>query len=143
MDNALPPALERIVTLFAGAPKQIKVEALVDYSDRLSDLPDRYAGHAGMEQVHECQTPFFVATEIAEGAVRLHFDVPRESPTIRGYAGILAAGLDGSTPEQTLAIPNDFYMKMGIEEVVSQLRLRGMGAILATIKQQVRDEVDA
>lgn len=143
MDNGLPPALERIVTLFAGAPKQIKVEALVDYSDRLPELPERFAGHSGMEQVHECQTPFFVATEVVDDAVQLHFDVPRESPTIRGYAGILAAGLEGATPQQVLAVPNGFYTKMGIDEVVSQLRLRGMGAILATIKQQVRDLVEA
>ncbi len=141
--SGLPPALERIVTLFAGAPKQVKAEALVDYSDRLPDLPERFADRAGMQQVHECQTPFFVATEIIDGAVVLHFEVPRESPTIRGYAGILAAGLNGASPEDVLAIPDVFYLEMGIDDVVSQLRLRGMGAILGTIKHQVRELVDS
>ncbi len=73
----------------------------------------------------------------------MHFDCPPEAPTVRGYAGILAAGLNGSTVEEVLAVPNDFYMGMGLEEVVTPLRLRGMGAILARLKRQVRERVAA
>ena len=32
---------------------------------------------------------------LEDGKVRVFFDAPPESPTVRGYAGILAAGLDG------------------------------------------------
>ncbi len=73
--------------------------------------------------------------------VTLHFEVPRESPTMRGYAGILADGFDGATANEILAVPDTFYLAMGIEEVVSALRLRGMGAILARIKHQLREAV--
>lgn len=137
---SLPPRLQQLVDLFAASPKRIKIEAMVDYSNRLADIPERLREPGAMERVHECQTPFFVATEVDAGdAVTLHFEVPRESPTMRGYAGILADGLNGSTVDEILAVPDTFYLDMGIEEVVSPLRIRGMGAILARIKHQLTE----
>ena len=44
---------------------------------------------------------------------------------------------------EVLEVPADFYATMGLETVVSPLRLRGMGAILARLKRQIRDQVDA
>src|SRR4029453_5678986 len=97
-----------------------------------------------LERVHECQTPFFVAVEpTAEGTVRLYFDAPPEAPTTRGFAGILLAGLDGATAQEVLDTPGDFYTRLGLAEVISPLRLRGMGAILARIKRQVRAATQA
>ena len=106
-------------------------------------LPDSLAENRdGLEQVHECQTPFFLATEITEGGtVRIHFDCPPESPTVRGFAGILHQGLDGEPADVVLAVPDGFYMGMGLEEVVSPLRLRGMGAILSRLKRQIREKL--
>ncbi len=135
----LPARLAQLVELFASSPKDIKVQALIEYSDRLPDLPDRLAEPGMLEQVHECQTPFFVTTEIdGDGVVQLYFDVPREAPTMRGYAGLLADGLSGSTVDEILDVPDLFYLDMGLVDVVSQLRLRGMAAIIATIKNQLR-----
>jgi cysteine desulfuration protein SufE len=92
-----------------------------------------------MEQVVECQTPFFLATEVdADGQVRLFFDVPAEAPTTRGFAGILLSGFDGATAEEILATPDDFYDDLGLSEVISSLRLRGMSAILFRMKRQIR-----
>ncbi len=139
-----PERLQRIVDLFAGAPKELRVQALLDYSRRLPPLPPSLVGNRdAMEQVPECQTPFFLATEVDDGGrVHLYFDVPAEAPTTRGFAGILAGGLDGATPDEVLATPNDFYASMGLAEVISSLRLRGMGAILARLKRQVREHVE-
>lgn len=135
----LPERLQQLVDLFAASPRQIKIEAMVDYSNRLPELPEHLREEGAMERVHECQTPFFVAAEVdpATDVVQLYFEAPRESPTMRGYAGILADGLAGATVDEILALPDTFYLAMGIEEVVTPLRLRGMGAILARIKQQV------
>ena len=136
-DSSLPPKLQELVDLFASAPKRIKVEAMVDFSDRLPDPPSHIAQDQ-LEAVPECQTPFFVAAEVDDaGAVVLHFQVPRESPTMRGYAEILRRGLDGSTPDDIVAVPNTFYVGMGLDEVVTQRRLTGMSAILARIKRLV------
>jgi cysteine desulfuration protein SufE len=133
---ALPERLARIVEVFRSSPKEFRVEALLDFSKRLPPLPPELANQE-LERVPECQTPFFLASRLEGDRVRLYFDAPPESPTVRGYAGILAAGLDGETPAAILDVDNDFYLKMGLEEVVTPLRLRGMGAIIARLKQQV------
>jgi cysteine desulfuration protein SufE len=132
----LPPRLANIVELFKTSPKQLRIEALLDFSKRLPPLPPDIR-QDNLEQVHECQTPFFLTTRLDDGLVRLYFEAPPESPTVRGYAGILAAGLDGESRDAILGVPNDFYVDMGLEEVVTPLRLRGMGAILFTLKRQV------
>ena len=70
--------------------------------------------------------------------MRLHFDAPAESPTTRGFAGVLFAGLDGATPDEVLAVPADVADTLGLARAISPLRLRGMGAILARLQRQVR-----
>ena len=143
--SATAPDLERIVDLFAGAPKELRAQALLEYSRKVPPLPEELAGHRElMEQVPECQTPFFLATDLDDqGRVTLHFDVPAESPTTRGFAGILWSGLNGAPAETVLATPNDFYTRMGLAEVISSLRLRGMNAILTRMKRQVQDKLTA
>lgn len=142
---SLPPKLQRIVDLFAAAPKEIKLQALLDYSNRVPPLPPELAEHPErLEKVPECQSPFFLATEVTpDGGVILSFESPREAPTTRGYAGILSEGLAGATAEEVLAVPSDFYVDMGLEEVVSPLRLRGMDAILSRMKRQIAEQQQA
>lgn len=135
----LPPRLDQIVRLMASAPKDVKIEALLDYSRRIPPLPE-HLDRGTLEQVHECQTPFFVLTEIDnDRRVHLYFDAPPESPTVRGFAGILLGGLDGESPEAILSVPDDFFEGMGLEEVVTPRRLNGMRAILARIKRQLAE----
>jgi cysteine desulfuration protein SufE len=142
---AAPDKLARIVDLFAGAPKDLRLQALLEYSRRVPPLPERLAGHRDeMEQVVECQTPFFLATEVGpDRRVQLFFDVPAEAPTTRGFAGVLANGFEGATADEILATPDDFYERMGLTEVISGLRLRGMSAILFRLKRQVREGLAA
>ncbi len=138
-----PEQLSRIVERFRSAPRDLKVQALLRYAQKVPPLPEELASDRGsLEQVHECQTPFFLATRVDEsGAVHLFFDAPPESPTVRGFAGVLREGLEGSHWRDVLDVPADFYTAMGLEAVVSPLRLRGMGAILVRLKRQVREAV--
>ncbi len=139
----LPTRLQQIVDLFASAPAELRLQVLLDYVDKVPALPVELRSEGALEQVPECQTPFFVATAIRQGAVELHFDAPPEAPTTRSYAGILYEGLNGAKVEEVLSVPDDFYLAMGLGEVITPLRLRGMWAILGTIKRQIREKVAA
>lgn len=136
----LPPKLARIVDLFSAAPENLLVPALLDYVEKIPPLPPELDSEGALERVHECQTPFFVATRVDDqGKVELFFDAPREAPTTRSYAGILYEGLNGSSVDEVMSVPPDFYLSMGLGRVITPLRLRGMSAILATIKRQLAD----
>lgn len=141
---ALPPNLEKAVERFRRAPNELRVQALLQYANKVPPLPaELEADRAALEKVHECQTPFFLASSVDEdGTVHVFFDAPPESPTVRGFAGILYDGLEGAQWRDVLAVPPDFYARMGLEAVVSPLRLRGMSAILARLQRQVREAVD-
>ena len=134
----LPSKLEAIVADFAAAPPELRTELLLEMSDSLPPLPDGVDA-SSMEQVVECQTPFFLATDVDDdGRVTMWFDAPPQAPTTRGFAGILAHGLEGATPAEVLAVDDDFSDRLGLAQVISPLRMRGMSAILARLKQQVR-----
>jgi cysteine desulfuration protein SufE len=137
----LPGRLAEIVKEFADLPRDLKLELLLEYANSLPPLPERYATNRdALERVHECQTPFFVATELDDGHVRLWFDAPHESPTTRGFAGILHAGLDGEPADAVLAVPSDFSARLGLSDAVSPLRLRGIAAILAVVQRQIHEQ---
>lgn len=141
----MPQKLEKIVAEFGEAPASFRLPILLEYSKKVPPLPDYLEEHRDvMEQVHECQTPFFLAEEIdEEGRVYLYFDAPQEAPTTRSFAGVLYEGLDGLKAEEILATPDDFYTKMGLAEVISPLRLRGISAILWRLKRRVRARLEA
>lgn len=139
----LPSRLQQIVDLFATAPKELRLQALLDYLDKVPPLPPELENKDALQRVHECQTPFFVATRVANGSVQLFFEAPPEAPTTRSYAGVLYEGLNGEPAEVILAVPDHFYLEMGLGEAITPLRLRGMAAILRTIKQQIRDKAAA
>lgn len=139
-----PAPLQHIVDLFATAPREVKLQALLDYSRRIPPLPQHLAGRPDLlEKVDECQSPFFLKAEVGvDGAVHIYFDAPAEAPTTRGYAGILTEGLAGATAEEILAMPADFYVGLGLADVVTPLRLRGMGAIVARLQRQIRNQIE-
>jgi cysteine desulfuration protein SufE len=144
----LPQALDEIAQDFAALSARDRLTLLLDFSDELPELPERYRGHLELlEQVDECQSPLFLAVEVEpahdagppqDATVRLFFQAAPESPTTRGFAGILHEGLDGLTVGEVLAVPDDAPYRFGLAEAVSPLRLRGMGAMLGRIKRQVR-----
>jgi cysteine desulfuration protein SufE len=142
---SLPPQLTELVEDFEAVGPKDRLQLLLELSQELPDLPDRYADAAGsMEQVHECQSPLFLAVEVEEDAdrrVHLFFSAPPEAPTTRGFAGIMHTGLDGEPAKGVLAVPDDFYTALGLTQAVSPLRIRGMAAMLARIKKQVRAAV--
>ncbi len=131
-----PAPLQKIVDEFRGAPAPLRLPLLLEYANKLPPLPEGVA--STLERVHECQTPLFLRAEVDDGRVRLLFDAPAEAPTTRGFASVISLGLNGATVDEVLAVPDDFYQEMGLAELISPLRLRGMGAIVGRVKRQLR-----
>ncbi len=143
-EQGLPPKLADIIEMFQSAVGREKLELLLEFSQSMPPLPDRLKGqHDEMDFVSECQTPVYVTAERNNGGLEWFFDVPPESPTVRGYAGMLAEGLGGASPDQVLNVPADFFLPMGLSSVVSPQRMNGMSAILAHMKRLALNEKDA
>lgn len=139
MTEKLPPRLQEIVEDFQIIQGREKLEYLLEFAESLPPLPDWLQEQRdALEQVHECMTPVFVFVEKQNGHLRYHFDIPPESPTVRGYAEILRDATEGLTPDEILAIPHDFYLAMGMSDVLSGQRLNGLGAILNYVQQLAR-----
>ena len=133
--DSIPTRLREIVEEFGWCEGQEKLELLLEYSEKMMPLPDWLDKETDMEQVHECMTPVFVHAEIQDGGMQFYFDVPPESPTVRGYAAILGEGLRGAAPEEVIGIPGNFYQEMGLQKVLTAQRLNGINAILAYLKR--------
>jgi len=136
---SMPAPLDEVVSEFAEVTGQDKLALLLEFANDLPPLPADLT-EAAMEPVPECQSPLFLHVDAADpDHVRLFFSAPAEAPTTRGFASILAAGLDGQSVAAILAVPDDFYAELGLAKLISPLRLRGMSAMLTRIKRRLRE----
>jgi cysteine desulfuration protein SufE len=128
-----------VVSDFADMQGQDKLQLLLEFSTELPPLPADLEV-AAMEPVPECQSPLFLHVDASDRErVRLYFSAPAEAPTTRGFAAILAAGLDEHSADEILSVPDDFYSELGLAKLISPLRLRGMSAMLTRIKRRLRE----
>lgn len=141
ISSALPASLARIREDFLELEQGDRLILLLEFANELPELPARYAEHPDLfERVVECQSPVFIFVEVDDNRiVHLHATAPKEAPTTRGFASILAQGLSGLTVDEVLDVPDDFPHTIGLTEAVSLLRIRGMTAMLARTKRQVRE----
>jgi cysteine desulfuration protein SufE len=133
------PSLETLIPRFKAADRQTRLETLLDYSKKLAPLPERYEAEKrqGHNLVHECQTPVYLWVELDQGRVHIHADVPRESPTVRGFIALLARTLDNQTAEAVAQLPDDLLDQLGLSETLGMTRTQGLTAILDRIKRSV------
>ncbi|WP_193045979.1 SufE family protein [Mycolicibacterium baixiangningiae] len=135
----MPTPLAEVVSEFQEVQGQDKLRLLLEFADDLPALPSELEV-AAMEPVPECQSPLFLHVDAEDPEhVRLYFSAPAEAPTTRGFAAILATGLDEQPAGAILAVPDDFYTELGLAALISPLRLRGMSAMLTRIKRRLRD----
>lgn len=143
--DQLPSSLREIREEFLALEQRDRLQLLLEFSNELPELPERFRDHPDLfERVEECQSPVFIVVEFDDdGIVYLHATAPKEAPTTRGFASILAQGLAGLTAQQVLDVPDDFPQMIGLSEAVSPLRLRGMSALLGRTKRQIRAHLAA
>jgi cysteine desulfuration protein SufE len=129
-----------VVDDFALTPERERLQLLLEYSERLPELPERYGSNPELlERVEECQSPVFVAIEGNKESVTLVFSAPREAPTTRGFASLLYQALNGLDADSILETSDDFPAMLGLDKLISPLRVRGIRGMLFRIKRKVRE----
>ncbi len=133
---------QQIAEEFQLTPDSQKLELLLEYSESLPEPPTRFGENPHlMERVEECQAPVFIAVEGDANKVEIYFSAPKEAPTTRGFASILNAALNGRTADEILGLCDDFPTELGLEKLISPLRVRGMRGMLFRIKRKTRELV--
>ena len=140
--SELPAALAEIRDDFLALDQRERLQLLLEFSNALPELPERYKDHPDLlERVEECQSPVFIFVEVDDAQiVHVFVTAPREAPTTRGFASILAEGLKDLTVDEVLAVPADYPLTIGLTEAISPLRIRGMMALLGRIQRQVTEK---
>ena len=119
-----------------------RLELLLEYANSLPPLPSRYADHPDLlERVEECQSPVFLFVEVKNDLVKIFLTAPVEAPTTRAFASILQQSLDSQSVQTVLGFDNDFPNQLGLTQLVSPLRMRGIHGMLARIKRQVSEKI--
>ena len=133
------PSLDTVIDRFRSADRNTRLETLLDYSRKLPPLPPEYEAlkAEGKNLVPECQTPVYLWIGVEGGKVILHADVPRESPTVRGFVALLLKTLDGLSPAEVAAVPGDLLDQMQLTETLGMMRTQGLTSILGRIKRSV------
>lgn len=130
--------LDKLVRRFRSADRATRLEALLDASRRLPDLPPRLAADHERERhrVVECQTPVFLWLEREDDRLRFHAEVPRESPTVRGFVSLLATVLDGAPLAAAAELPADLLHQMGLDETLGMMRSQGLTGLVQRVRRE-------
>lgn len=138
----LPAVLAQTRDDFLDLGDKDKIQLLIEFAEELPELPSQYADHPELlEKVEECQSPVYIFVEVEDGHVAVFATAPEQAPTTRGFASILAQGLTGLSVNEALAIPDDFPSTLGLNTLISPLRVRGMTGMLWRMKRQIREKI--
>lgn len=129
--------IDKLIRRFGSADRATRLEALLDASRKLPELPERLRDDRDREahRIAECQTPVFLWLERDGELLRLHADVPRESPTVRGFISLLVRELDGQPVASAANLPADLLHLMKLDEALGMMRTQGLGAIVQRIRR--------
>lgn len=129
-----------VIEDFELTPERDRLQLLLEYSDRLPEIPAKYGENPELlERVEECQSPVFIAIEGSPESIRLIFSAPREAPTTRGFASLLYYALNGLDAKSILETSDDLPSMLGLEKLISPLRVRGIRGMLFRIKRKIRE----
>jgi cysteine desulfuration protein SufE len=133
--------LETIAGEFADLEPRERLELLLEFAEKLAPLPERYRKErdAGMNRVHECQTPVFLWVEVENAQVHILADVAPEAPTVKGFVSLLVDIFSGATPAEGLAVETNVVQRFGLVEALGMVRMRGLQAIAHHIRRKIAE----
>lgn len=138
----LTVAAAELLEDFNAIDASLRLDLLLELAEQLPELPARYADHPELlERVEECQSPVYLFVELHDGVVSLFITAPKEAPTTRAFAAILHRCLNAQSTAIVLDFDDDFPNQLGITQLVSPLRMRGIRGMLARIKRQVAERL--
>ncbi|MEQ1748617.1 MAG: SufE family protein [Prosthecobacter sp.] len=137
-----PPALTDIIELFEYLPESERRENLINYSDAASACVRKEGDTFDLEDVRkdeECTDTVGVYLNIdAEGKAHFAVELGSKVQTLtKAMTAILCRGLDGSTPEEIMAVPADFVPRIIGAELV-RLRSQTVYYVLSRMKTAVK-----
>ena len=130
--------IEEIIEIFRGLDNDLRLELLLDFAEKLPTVPEEYRSEKQLEthRVHECQTPVSLWVNVVDGKVQIHADVPRESPTVRGFISLLIKAFNGASPAEIELAPTDILNHTGLASTLGMMRMQGLSAIYRRIKDE-------
>ena len=131
--------LNEIADEFADLEPRERLELLLDFSERMPPLPERFRAErdAGLHRVQECQTPVFLWIEVVDGRVQMFAGVAPEAPTVKGFVNLLRENFHGAPAAEVLAIEQSLLARLGLTEALGMVRMRGLYSILFAVRKQV------
>jgi cysteine desulfuration protein SufE len=76
-----------------------------------------------------------------QNIVNIFLTAPDEAPTTKGFASLLQLALDQQPAGTVLNFDDSFVDALGITDLVSPLRIRGLQGMLMRIKRQVKEKM--
>lgn len=137
-----PPALAEIIELFEFLPEAERRENLISYAEAASGCVRKEGETFDIEDVRkdeECTDTVGVFLHVdAQGKARFAIELgPKVQTLTKAMTTILCRGLNGSTPEEIIAIPADFVPRIIGAELV-RLRSQTVYYILNRMKAAVK-----
>ncbi len=144
-ENSVAARIERIVAEFGELEPRERLELLLEFSERLPPLPEKYHAErdAGLHRVRECQSPVFIWIELTEGRVALIADVAPEAPTVKGFVSLLREAFDQGPAEEVIAVEQNLVQRLGLTEALGMVRMRGLISILVAVRRQVKTALES
>jgi cysteine desulfuration protein SufE len=137
--------LEDIAEPFHMVGRDMRIELLLEYADKLPPLDEEYHSmrDAGLEMVHECQSPVFLHVEVnGDEQVHLHAHVPREAPTARAFVSILHEAFDGVPAQDVIDAPDDILHKLGLSQMLGMQRTQGLSAVYQRLRNETKRKLE-
>ncbi|MGH7997541.1 MAG: SufE family protein [Opitutaceae bacterium] len=136
---AYPPALSEIVSLFDALSEDEKRENLIAYADAAPSCAPKPGERFDLEDVRkdeECTDTVGVFLRIEPSGRAAHFRInlgPHVQTLTKAMTAILCKGLEGSTPEAIMDVPQDFVPQIVGGQLV-RLRSQTVYYILTRLK---------